>query len=217
MNHETFIQRVRDIALERISDPEQRAALESCKLVYGAGSPSLRGVTYYQRWQAGESRVPFVEVCAFGESDFVQLAGTTLHELGHVLAGFAAAHGKDWHHACALLGLRHCKAAGYRYMPASFAPDVRHKLAALVQPTDGTPNPFDVTHPQGFARPLTVRTTPRPCATTIGAHGGTSRGKGSGSRLRKLTCECGMIVRASAGAIEEHGAPEHCGHPMTSV
>lgn len=35
-----------------------------------------------------------------------------------------------------------------------------------------------------------------------------------GTRLLKLVCDCGMIVRASRGACEEHGLPEHCGHDM---
>src|SRR5262249_44157799 len=131
--------------------------------------------TYYQRWKTGpdtEAR-PFVEVCAFGQESTTQLAGTCLHELGHVLAGWNAGHGKGWHDACALVGLRRVKAAGTRYMLGNFAPDLRHAIAALPKPDDGVPV---VTLGLGGAIAL------KPCPAGLGTRGGRSRGKGSGSR-----------------------------------
>ena len=42
----------------------------------------------------------------------------------------------------------------------------------------------------------TLRTMPRPCSAGQGTRGGTSRGKGSGSRLLKVQCgECGYLMR----------------------
>jgi hypothetical protein len=39
--------------------------------------------------------------------------------------------------------------------------------------------------------------------------------KKQGTRMLKLTCgECGLIVRATRGAIDEHGLPEHCSLQM---
>jgi hypothetical protein len=35
----------------------------------------------------------------------------------------------------------------------------------------------------------------RPCSAGVGTKGGKSRGAGSGSRLRKFTCGCGVIAR----------------------
>lgn len=109
--HETYIRQVADLALARL--PKKKQSKIQAKLCYGAGQPGLRGVTYYSVWQNGEPEpIPFVEICAFGEEDDVQLAGTTIHELAHVLAGSAAGHGKDWRRACERLGLRRAKAAG---------------------------------------------------------------------------------------------------------
>ena len=53
-------------------------------------APGLRGVTIYSRWANGHGPHdpdPFVEICAAGEESIVQLAGTTIHELAHVVLG----------------------------------------------------------------------------------------------------------------------------------
>src|SRR5438046_3030724 len=120
--HENYIHAVRDIAAALIPDAE-RAVLYETKLVYGAGSSNTRGVTYYKCWRNGHptDSHPFVEICAFGESDPVQIAGTTIHELGHVLAGMGTGHGSDWKAACERLGLRQFQAAGTSYSMANFA------------------------------------------------------------------------------------------------
>src|SRR3546814_17900148 len=95
-------------------------------MVYGSGPNGTRGVTYFKRWQNGHPEpVPFVEICAGCEESWVQLAGTTIHELAHVIAGFEAGHGPAWKEACRKLGLRHCPAAGTEYRLANFGGRLR--------------------------------------------------------------------------------------------
>ncbi len=189
--HEQYIQAVRAIAVERLSAEERAAALDA-KLVYGAGSKHTRGVTYFGCWKNGHDHA-FAEICAFGEDSPVQVAGTTLHELGHVLAGIGKGHGKGWLEACNRLGLLYVRAAGTKYSLSCFAPDIRAKIAALPVPTDGKPQPFGGFGPNGI--PLQMKL--RPCGAGVGTKGGKSRGAGSGSRLRKFTCGCGVIARVA--------------------
>lgn len=201
--HEQYINAVAGIAMARLSEDEQ-AAFDGVKLVYGAGAPGTRGITYYKTWRNGgeEHEHPFVEVCAFGEQDWVQLAGTTIHELGHVLTGADHGHDKAWKEACERLGLRKIKAAGHRYLLANFEPTVRNAIAALPKPTDGAPLNLMAMLGAGFKL--------RPCGAGRGARGGKSRGPGSGSRLRKCECgECGYVARVTSKWIDEVGAP-HC-------
>jgi hypothetical protein len=193
--HEQYIHKVRDIAVQRLSAEERAAALDA-KLVYGAGSQATRGVTYFGCWKNGHDHA-FAEVCAFGEDSPVQVAGTTLHELAHVIAGPGAGHGPKWKAACARLGLIFVRAAGTKYSLACFAPGLRDAIAALPQPTDGKPQPFGGLLPNGLPLQLKLR----PCNAGIGVKGGKSRGKGSGSRLRKFVCGCGLIVRAARDEI----------------
>ena len=114
--HEKFIQGVAAIVAMRLS-AEQRAKLDGIKLVYGAGSSGVRGITYYNQWHSKgcDHAVPFVEVCAFGQSNWIQVAGTTIHELAHVVAGFEAGHGKGWKELAEQMGLRCPKAAGMTF------------------------------------------------------------------------------------------------------
>ncbi len=189
--HEQYIQAVRNIVVQRLSAEERAAALD-CKLVYGAGSKATRGVTYFGCWKNGHDHA-FAEVCAFGEDSPIQVAGTTLHELGHVLAGLGKGHGKGWLEACNRLGLLYVRAAGTKYSLACFAPDIRSAIAALPTPTDGKPQPFGGFGPNGIPLQLKLR----PCGAGVGTKGGKSRGAGSGSRLRKFTCDCGVIARVA--------------------
>lgn len=189
--HEQFIQAVRDIAVRRLS-PEDRAAALDAKLVYGAGSKATRGVTYFDCWKNGHDHA-FAEICAFGEDSTIQIAGTTLHELGHVLAGKGKGHGEGWQDACRKLGLLFVRAAGTRYSLACFASDIRGEIAALPQPTDGRPQPFGGFGPNGMPLQLKLR----PCSAGVGTKGGKSRGAGTGSRLRKFVCACGVIARVA--------------------
>lgn len=192
--HEAFIGEIAKAAISRLP-PDER---EKCKLriVYGSGGgmTGVRGVTFYGKWSNGEPEpIDLVEICAFGEESLLQIAGTTIHEIAHVLAGHGAAHGKDWKAACALLGLRCAKAAGMRYSHAALSPAIR-EIVWFHEFADGRP----ATGGMVFGLPI-VLTKPRPCSQGIGSRGGKSRGKGSGSRQRKFVCQCEppVIVRAA--------------------
>ena len=199
--HETFITQVAALVSDRLS-PADRAVLARIKLVYGAGENGVRGVTYYRKWQNGQTEpAPFVEVGAFAEQDWVQLAGTTLHELAHVLAGWGSGHGSNWKEAADRCGLRRALAGGQSYSLATFDPTLRFAIAALQKPTDGTPNASSLAG-RGFL--------PRPCGQGIGTRGGKSRGRGSGSRLNKVTCPaCGYLARVTRKWLDKSGPP-HC-------
>jgi hypothetical protein len=195
--HEQFIQKVARIVTNRkgLSD-DQRATLNAIKLCYGAGQSGLRGVTYYDRWGLGpDKRAPFVEVCAFGQESTVQLAGTTIHELGHVLAGWGAGHGKGWLDACQCLGLTGLKAAGTEYKWECFDPEIRGKIQKLGAPDDGAPVGSIFTQGGAGHTPTGRAVTLKPCGAGIGTRGGVSRGVGSGSRLRLYECECTPPVK----------------------
>ena len=218
--HETFIHGVMALAKRRLSKADLEA-LEGIKLVYGSGPSGTRGVTYFGKWKAGQEARPFVEVSAFGQESWVQVAGTTLHELGHVLAGGEAGHGKDWHAACERLGLRKIRAAGARYCLANFDPELRTQIAALTKPDEGEPVSNLMTQPVSN---LMTRgglwgglpgglpggmINPKPCGAGIGTRGGKSRGKGSGSRMRKYVCEhCGQIIRAATDSLAATHTPD---------
>lgn len=210
LSHEGYI---REIAahVTRHAPDEDRARLERARIVYGAGQPGLRGVTYYDRWQTREGdHVDLVEICALGESNPVQVAGTVVHELAHVVAGFEAGHGKGWKKACERLGLRRAKGAGMEYLPANLRRDIRELIARLI-PSDGRPNGIDLV--TGLpVNPFSGKPQkPRRCPLGIGTRGGKSRGKGSGSRLRKYVCACDppVIIRASRDSLCAHC--DHCG------
>lgn len=211
VTHESFIQNVRGAAIQfYLSEPHKSdeftaglRKLESAKLVYGRGMHGLRGITAYNAWKPGqnthgtdEQGHDFIEVCALGEESWVQLAGTTLHELAHVLAGWGAAHGKEWKAACAKLGLRRVHAAGTQYMLANFDPAMRQALALMAKPCDGMPS-----NAAGYIK-HTKTGSARVCTAGIGTKGGKSRGVGSGSRLRKYVCPHGQIVRASTDELD---------------
>ena len=200
--HIEYIKQVASIATLQLPEDE-RAALDS-HLTYSLGSPGLRGVTYYGAWKNGkEEPIPFVEVCALGEENDVQLAGTTIHELGHVLAGLGSGHSHIWKAACERLGLRRPKATGNMYTMSQFAPSVRLAIAALISPTDGKPVGLGLVGPG-----QTVRV--KPCAAGIGTRGGTSRGTGSGSRMRRFICDCTppVIVRTARDTFD--ATCHHC-------
>lgn len=201
--HEAFIQAVACAAIARLDDAAARERLAAIKLVYGSGPEGTRGVTFFGRWgvaSAQEAR-PFVEVSAFGQESITQLAGTTVHELAHVLAGPQAGHGKAWREACEALGLRRARAAGHVYHWANFACDLRWAIQAIPRPSDGQP----VASLSGlFGAPRM-----KPCALGIGTRGGKSRGKGSGSRMRLWQCSCGQKVRVASDNFEAVHTP--CG------
>lgn len=200
MKHEEFIHRIADLAIARL--PENERGAMAAKIVYGMGAGTgARGVCYYSSWKNGLPQpIPIVEICAAAEESAVQVAGTTIHELGHVLAGPGAGHDNAWKAACERLGLRRAKAAGMIYTLAAFPWEIRVEIekALLI---DGAPVR------SGSLVPGTPRIlTPRPCGLGIGTKGGTSRGTGSGSRLRKFTCDCNppVIIRAARDVLAAH-------------
>lgn len=207
MKHEQFIKEVRDIVAGYVADPAVRDRLMAAKLVYGIGDGTYRGICYHGAWKNGEPKpTDMVEVAASGEESPVQLAGTTIHELGHVVAGTGAGHSKVWLRACEMLGLRKIQAAGTIYKLANFAPEIRAKIAAISQLTDGTPV-FGAS--RGFIGLPPMRL--RPCPLGVGTRGGKSHGVGSGSRLRKFICECEKPVIARVAAEEFKATCDLCG------
>lgn len=211
MTREEYISSVRSAALAvAVLAPAERDMLAGLKMVYGTGyGTGARGVTYHGAWTAptahkcgGEDdhrHEALIEICAFAEESLVQLAGTTIHEMAHALAGVGKGHGKEWAVACKRLGLRGMRAAGTRYQSAMFVPALRERLAALPVPTDGKVIGWNASA-SGLAGLLGgLVTRVRPCSAGWGSRGGKSRGVGSGSRLRKFVCECSppVIVRAS--------------------
>jgi hypothetical protein len=195
VTHEDYIKSIVQAVLDYPDLCEaDRERIEEIKLVYGAGDKRRRGTTYFGRWTRGEGgAVPLVEICAFGQdtTNLLQVAGTTIHELGHVCAGIGAGHGKDWKFACERLGLVGIKAAGTEYGPDNFDPVLLRAIEALPRPTEGKPCAWN------FAGGVTRMTTGS-CTLGIGTKGGTSRGPGSGSRLRLYECECVPPVKIRA-------------------
>ena len=122
--HEEFLLSVKELALATAPHDVKRK-LEPVKLVYGHGDGHTRGICYYDHWRAnGSGAVPFLEIHAAGEESVVQLAGTTIHEMGHALAGCGAGHAGAWKAACAVLGLNAREAGGQDYHADDFAPSL---------------------------------------------------------------------------------------------
>jgi len=215
VTHEAFIHAVRAIVLPRVADDAKRTRLADAKLVYGAGhGTGARGVTFYGAWANGTPGHDFLEVCAAGEETTVQIAGTTIHELAHCLAGHAAGHGADWKGACRVLGLVHAEAAGQSYAPVHFAPDVWAAVDALTVPDDGRPTFARRGAGAGvMGRPV----APRPCPLGVGTRGGRSRGTGSGSRLRLWVCACPTAVRVRVASETFDATCNRCGSAFKRV
>jgi len=204
--HERFIDQCRQAIVSHALSigtvtAEQAEQLLHAKLLYGVGDGSYRGICHYDAWENGVGRVAVVEIAAIAQESWTQLAGTTLHELGHVLAGFASGHGTEWKDAAVQLGfVIRPAAAGQIYHLAMFAPALRAQIYALAAKIgDGHP----AFRTFGGA-PLVVK--PRPCSMGVGTRGGTSRGKGSGSRLRLWECACPrpVKVRVSSDDFRAH-------------
>jgi hypothetical protein len=205
--HESYIQAVRALAIARIEEGSELRRLVEAKVVYGVGAiRGTRGVTFYAAWKDGETK-DFIEVCASGEESALQIAGTTIHELAHVLAGAGTGHGKAWREAAARLGLTHVEAGGQAYEEAHFERALWKAIAELDHPTDGAP--AFRSHLGGAGLPTAPKI--RRCPMGIGTRGGTSRGTGSGSRLRLWICECAkedgtpaVKVRIASDAFAAH-------------
>jgi hypothetical protein len=184
VTHEQYIHEIRRIVVPRLNDKERQRRLLDAKLTYGSGRPGVRGTCFYRAWQNGAHH-DFIEICACGEQSLVQLAGTDLHELAHVLAGPEAGHGPGWKLAASELGLVHAEAAGQAYTPSDFGVEVWEQISSLPLPSDGRPAFADRESPGSVG--LRVSKI-RPCPLGIGTRGGKSRGPGSGSRLIKAVC-----------------------------
>lgn len=208
--HEDYIRDVAAFAVMHADlNPSEHDSLAGIKLVYGASESGVRGITYYNRWQDSDKQVqrPFVQVSAFAQESIEQLTGTTLHELGHVLAGFLAGHGKDWHLACDRLGLIDVKAAGTEYCWDNFKPWIRDYAKGLEAPNEGSPVKMLVPNVAGL--PMSFKL--RGCPAGIGTRGGKSRGVGSGSRLRLFECDCAKPVKVRLACDEFDAMHNPCG------
>lgn len=216
---EAYIHAVRDLAVAYLeAEPAVRARLLAAKLVYGVGSQSgARGVCYYDSWHNGD-KVEILEVAASAEESLVQLAGTTIHETAHALAGHAAGHGPEWKAACKRLGLIAAEAAGQSYAPEHFDACLWDRILKLPLPTDGEPvfatatgNGGGLAGLLGILGGLRVR-KPRPCPMGVGTRGGRSRGTGSGSRMRLFECRCERPRKMRMASDESHATCNLCGH-----
>lgn len=209
---EAFLAMARDAILSMADiTPDERIRLEAVRVTYGMGNGTYRGITAFGAWKTGDGpddTTDFIEIAATAQESWVQLAGTLLHEYGHSLAGLGVGHGADWKAACVRLGFQiRPAAAGQRYWLVIFRPELRRALydiAAALR--DGTPN--------FWARGGVSPVSPRPCRAGQGTRGGTSRGKGSGSRLRLWECGCERPVKVRVASDEFQAHCDKCGQPF---
>ena len=192
---------------------EQLAKLAATKLLYGIGDGTYRGVCHYEAWATNGTKVDVVEIAANAQESWVQLAGTTLHELGHVLAGWGCGHGNEWKDCTLSLGFtRRPAAAGQRYHLAMFAPALRHAIYELAKAiNDGTPAFRTYGLGAGGLAGLFGGITIKPCSAGVGTKGGKSRGTGSGSRLRLWECGCERPIKVRVASDTFAAHCDHCG------
>ncbi len=213
---ETFLAMVRDSILSTADlKPDERERLAHVKVTYGMGNGTYRGITAYGAWKLSETdaetSTDFIEIAATGQESWVQLAGTLLHEFGHSLAEIGHGHDRDWKDACVRLGFQvRPAAAGQRYWLSIFRPELRghiYAIAALLR--DGTPN-FWASALAGTG----TGNTPRACRAGQGTRGGTSRGTGSGSRLRLWECQCDKPVKVRIASDDFQAHCDKCEQPF---
>jgi hypothetical protein len=224
LTHEEFCHAVRRIAVARVQDEVTANLLLGAKLTYGVGTGAYRGVCHYQAWHAMGQSTAMIEIAATGEESAIQLAGTTIHETAHVLAGPQAGHDKEWKDACYRLGLgsdwaggKLAMAAGQTYAPQCFAPDILPSIIALGEPSDGLPQ-FGgrgswLPVPGGHGR---LHGGAGACPMGRGVRGGKSIGPGSG-RLRLWECpgdETHKPVKVRVASDEFKATCDRCGQPF---
>lgn len=214
--HERFLHLTRDAVIAHAESAgtiteDQAARMRHAKLLYGVGNGTYRGICHYNAWENGIGNVDVIEVAATAQESFVQLAGTTLHELAHVIAGWDAGHGAEWKKTAVGLGFTvQPEAAGQVYRLAMFSPALRHRIYALAgEIGDGHPT-FRTFGIGAFTMVL-----PKPCSAGIGTKGGTSRGKGSGSRLRLWECGCPKPVKVRVASDTFAAHCDECGSAFT--
>lgn len=213
---ERYLHAVRDVVIARATargtiTATQADQLAHVKLLYGVGDGTYRGITAFQAWENGVVRVDVIEIAATGQESWIQLAGTVIHELGHVLAGAVAGHSGEWKEAAVALGFGiRPAAAGQVYSLSMIDPVVRFAVHTLAQQIgDGRPE-FRTRMRLG-----TTATTPRPCSAGIGTKGGKSRGKGSGSRMRLWECACPRPVKVRVASDSFAAHCDECGTAFT--
>lgn len=210
MTHEQFITAIRDLVVGRVGGP-MAERVGRAKVTYGVGKPGIRGVTYFDAWHKDGQNCDVLEVAAMGEESALQLAGTTVHELAHVLAGHAAGHSEDWKDACRALGLVEASAAGQVYDVSHFDGVLWGAIEKLAM-SDGAP--VFGAGVMGVGLPTSAKI--RPCPMGIGTRGGKSRGIGSGSRLLKVVCPgCGYTARVTAKWLAIGPLTCPCGEHLT--
>lgn len=219
LTHEGYLQSIRTAAVRSALSrgaltPDEASRLSAVKLVYGVGRSGVRGACFYGTWVHGAQRVDTVEISAAAQESWVQLAGTAIHELAHVLAGHEAGHGAAWRRAAVALGFtKGPGAAGQRYCLALFRPDIRAEAHTLAQRVaDGMP-----AFAAGRDSWLTLLpiASGRPCSAGTGTRGGTSRGPGSGSRLRLWECRCPRPVKVRVASDTFAAHCDECGEAFT--
>jgi len=186
LTHEEYLHIVRQVLAARLNATEEARLLEA-ELFYGAGEVHVYGTCFYDRWTR-EGTHDVIEISAFCEESLEQLWETLAHECAHVLAGWSAGHGSQWKSVAKRLGLRNPTAAG----PARIEdmdPDLIWRLRQIPVPQDGTPVNRSVSVIRTGGTTSGIEAGSR-CPLGIGTQGGTSRGPGSGSRLRLYMCEC---------------------------
>lgn len=210
---ERYIHAVRDAIVawataERSITDEQAARLHHAKLLYGIGDGSYRGICHFNAWENGVGKVDVVEIAASAQESWVQLAGTTLHELAHVIAGWDEGHRNGWKDAAKSLGFTmRPAAAGQVYRLAMFNPTLRHAIYRLAEQIgDGSPA-FRTHGPGGVYATATLK----PCSAGVGTKGGKSRGAGSGSRLRLWECGCERPVKVRVASDSFAAHCDQCG------
>jgi len=209
--HEQFCHGVRALAVAHgvHGDPVTANLLLGAKLVYGIGAGNYRGVCVYDAWHAHGQATAVIEIAATGEESMVQLAGTTIHETAHVLAGSGAGHGKAWKEACKRLGLGGpddglAMAAGQSYDPEHFAPALWQSIMALGDPNDGLPRFNGMLAGRGVI-------VAGACPMGRGTRGGKSTGAGSG-RLRLWECQgCERPVKVRVASDDFQAHCDRCG------